>query len=155
MTDRISPERRSENMRRICSKDTNPEIELRAIVHSLGYRFRLHRDNLPGKPDLVFPSRRKVIFVHGCFWHQHSRCKEGRIPASRRDYWLPKLTKNRERDSAVRHALRNKGWKILTVWECQLKSKQAISKSVTRFLSVSASLPPRSTRQRNRTAKET
>ena len=88
--DKLSAERRSANMRQIRSKDTTPELALRRMLHRLGYRFRLHRKDLPGKPDLVFPSRRKVIFVHGCFWHQHPACREGRVPRSRLEYWEPK-----------------------------------------------------------------
>jgi DNA mismatch endonuclease (patch repair protein) len=134
MVDRLPPERRSENMRRIRSQNTIPELVLRTLVHKLGHRFRLHHKDLPGKPDLVFPSLRKVIFVHGCFWHQHSKCREGRIPGSRREYWLPKLTRNQERDATTRRVLKKEGWKVLVVWECQLKSRAKVNKIVSRFL---------------------
>src|ERR1700678_1691410 len=93
-------------MRAIRSKDMRPELAVRALAHKMGYRFRLHRKDLPGKPDLVFPSRRKVIFVHGCFWHQHPTCPEGRIPQSRREYWEPKLVRNQQRDAAAQLALK-------------------------------------------------
>jgi DNA mismatch endonuclease, patch repair protein len=138
VADKISAERRSANMRRIRSKDTSPEIALRSLVHRLGYRFRLHRKDLPGKPDLVFPSRRKVIFVHGCFWHQHAGCKEGRVPGSRREYWEPKLRRNQERDAASQASLKGQGWRSLTVWECELKDTPSVLKRVKRFLRTSA-----------------
>jgi DNA mismatch endonuclease (patch repair protein) len=132
--DKISPERRSANMRLIRSKDTTPELALRSLVHHLGYRFRLHRKALSGKPDLVFPSRRKVIFVHGCFWHQHSECGEGRVPASRREYWEPKLKRNQVRDARNQKLLEDEGWEVLTVWECSLKNPKPLAKVLRRFL---------------------
>lgn len=119
--DKLDAERRSTNMRQIRSKDTAPELFLRQLLHRSGYRFRLHRKDLPGKPDLVFPARRKVIFLHGCFWHQHPGCAQGRIPGSRRDYWEPKLVRNRERDGLVQAALKQQGWGALTIWECELE----------------------------------
>ena len=119
--DKLTPERRSGNMRSIRSKDTAPEMHLRSLLHRLGYRFRLHRPDLPGKPDIVFPSRRKIIFLHGCFWHQHEGCREGRIPDTRRCYWQPKLARTKERDCQTRKALQSAGWHVLTVWECQLE----------------------------------
>src|SRR5258708_939446 len=106
-------------MRQIRSKDTKPEMAVRSLVHRLGYRFRLHRDNLPGRPDLVFPRLRKVIFVHGCFWHQHARCIDGRIPKSRNSYWIPKLQANTERDKRQQTNLRKLGWHVLVVWDCE------------------------------------
>ena len=138
MADKLSAERRSANMRRIRSKDTNPEIALRSLIHRLGYRFRLHRKDLPGKPDIVFPSRQKVIFVHGCFWHQHPGCREGRMPGSRREYWEPKLRRNQERDAASQASLTGQGWRCLTVWECELKDAAAVRKTVKRFLGTGA-----------------
>jgi len=119
--DKLDPQRRSENMRRIRSKNTKPEILLRSLLHRQGYRFRVHRKDLPGKPDIVFAGRRKVIFVHGCFWHQHPGCREGRIPASRQDYWHPKLTRNQARDAAAMESLAGLGWEILFVWECEIE----------------------------------
>ena len=110
LMDSISAARRSENMSRIRSKDTKPEMLIRRMLHGLGYRYSLHRRDLPGAPDLVFPSRRKVILVHGCFWHQHKRCIDGRLPKSREDYWLPKLLRNVERDRRTVAKLRRGGW---------------------------------------------
>jgi DNA mismatch endonuclease (patch repair protein) len=132
--DRLNAEQRSENMRRIRSEDTNPEIALRSMLHKLGYRFRLHRKDLPGRPDIVFPGRSKVIFVHGCFWHQHPGCREGRVPGSRVEYWMPKLERNMVRDAANRSLLEEQGWGVLVVWECELRNPQALSKKVKRFL---------------------
>jgi DNA mismatch endonuclease (patch repair protein) len=133
--DKLSTERRSANMRQIKSKDTAPELLLRQLLHRSGYRFRLHRKDLSGKPDLVFPSRRKVIFVHGCFWHQHPGCREGRVPGSRRDYWEPKLLRNQQRDSAAQTALGERGWNELTVWECELgKDIRSTVERVVEFL---------------------
>jgi DNA mismatch endonuclease, patch repair protein len=132
--DKLSAERRSANMRQIRSVNTAPELLLRRMLHRLGYRFRLHRKDLPGKPDVVFPSRRKVIFVHGCFWHQHPGCREGRVPGTRLEYWKPKLTRNSQRDAAVQSALKEQGWRFLVVWECELKDTVAALRTVKRFL---------------------
>ena len=132
--DKLSAEGRSANMRQIRSQDTAPELLLRKMLHRLGYRFRLHSKDLPGKPDLVFPSRRKVIFVHGCFWHQHSGCREGRVPQSRREYWEPKLNRNQKRDAASQASLEEQGWRFLVVWECELKDTASTLKAVKRFL---------------------
>lgn len=106
---------RSENMRRIRSKDTRPEMAVRRIVHGLGYRYRLHRKDIPGKPDLVFPRHRKVIFVHGCFWHQHPGCQDGRLPKSNTSYWGPKLKRNVERDKTALAELSSLGWEVLVI----------------------------------------
>src|SRR5882762_10482633 len=116
MADKLSPKRRSENMRRIKSKDTNPELLVRRLVHSLGYRYRLHGRNLPGKPDLVFGSRRKIIFVHGCFWHAHT-CKVAHIPKTNTPYWNPKLLRNQARDKKNIETLKADGWDVLVIWE--------------------------------------
>ncbi len=132
--DKLSPQARSENMRRIRSRDMKPELAVRRLVHSLGYRYRLHRSDLPGKPDLVFVSRQKVIFVHGCFWHQHTRCIDGKLPQSRQEYWVPKLHKNKERDRRNLRRLRRSGWKCLVVWECQTKDSNKISARILSFL---------------------
>jgi DNA mismatch endonuclease (patch repair protein) len=124
---------RSENMRAIHGTDTLPEMAVRSLVHGLGYRFRLHRQDLPGKPDLAFPARRKVIFVHGCFWHSHA-CKTGLIPKSNRDFWLPKLRNNKLRDRRNLKALAQLGWDALVIWQCELKDSSAVRLRVKRFL---------------------
>lgn len=118
-------------MRRVQGKGTKPELAVRSLVHRLGYRYRLHDERLPGKPDLVFPSRRKVILVHGCFWHQHS-CKNV-TPTSNIEFWEPKLRRNVLRDSDNSKALTRAGWKVLTVWECQI-TRANLTKRLTRFL---------------------
>lgn len=134
--DNISKERRSENMRQIRSKDTTPEKIVRSMVHRLGYRFRLHGGNLPGKPDLVFASRQKVIYVHGCFWHQHNdpKCKIARIPKSNPGFWIPKLERTKERDQQHLKNLKKLGWKALVIWECQISDAEKLSKRIIRFL---------------------
>ncbi|QNI30830.1 DNA mismatch endonuclease Vsr [Alloacidobacterium dinghuense] len=132
--DRLSAERRSANMRQIRSKDTSPEVALRRLLYGMGYRYRLHRKDLPGTPDIAFPSRRKVIFVHGCFWHQHAACREGKMPASKQSYWGPKLQSNVERDRKHQAELTRLGWETLVVWECQLKDSGAVVDQVKRFL---------------------
>jgi DNA mismatch endonuclease (patch repair protein) len=131
--DRISREKRSELMKRIRSKDTSPELTVRKLVFSLGYRYRLHGKNLPGKPDLVFPGRRKVIFVNGCFWHCHN-CKEGRLPKSNLDYWLPKLQRNRCRDEYNQQLLVSSGWRFLVIWQCQMRDLATLKKNIVAFL---------------------
>lgn len=134
MADKLTAERRSANMARIRNKDTKPEMVVRKLVHGMGYRYRLHRKDLPGKPDLVFGPRKKVIFVHGCFWHQHS-CREGRIPNSRREYWEPKLRRNVERDHEAIAELQRKGWDVLVIWECEVKDVELLRSKIKAFLS--------------------
>lgn len=107
-------------MSRIRSRDTGPEIAVRSVLHRLGYRFRLHRKDLPGSPDIVLPGRGTAVFVHGCFWHGHS-CKRDKMPKSRTDYWADKIEKNRRRDARQRRRLRALGWRVVVVWECELK----------------------------------
>jgi DNA mismatch endonuclease (patch repair protein) len=134
--DTFTRAQRSKIMRLVHSQDTKPEMAVRRLAHGLGYRFRLHRKDLPGKPDLVFPRRRKIIFVHGCFWHQH-HCKRGnRIPSSRREYWLGKLQGNAARDKAVVRQLRKLGWGVLVVWECQTTPDKLgrLADRIARFL---------------------
>jgi DNA mismatch endonuclease, patch repair protein len=133
--DRISKEKRSYNMSQIRSKDTKPEILVRKLAHKMGYRFRLHRNDLPGKPDLVFPRNKKIIFVHGCFWHVHSCINGQRIPENNRDYWLSKRTYNINRDKSHISELKKKGWKSLVVWECQTRDIQKLTNKLNRFLS--------------------
>lgn len=124
----------SAHMRLIRKKDTKPEIVVRRLVHRMGYRYRLHRSDLPGTPDLVFPSRKKVILVHGCFWHQHD-CRLGhRKPKANPGYWLPKLKRNQERDAATEDALTQSGWDVLTIWECETRDPDTIEGKVRSFL---------------------
>ncbi len=118
--DKLDPARRSENMRRIKGKGTRPELAIRTALHRLGYRYRLHAADLPGKPDLVFRTRRKVILIHGCFWHQHDGCKITRLPKSNTAYWTPKLLANKSRDTVNLLKLTELGWEVLTIWECEL-----------------------------------
>lgn len=118
--DIIAREQRSALMSRIHGKDTKPELTIRRLVHGLGYRFRLHRRDLPGTPDLVFPRFKKVIFVHGCFWHRHSRCRLAYTPKSNTDFWRLKFSKNVARDQRVLRQLRRLGWDPLVIWECEL-----------------------------------
>jgi DNA mismatch endonuclease (patch repair protein) len=125
---------RSANMRAIRSTGMKPELTVRSLVHKLGYRFRLHRKDLPGKPDLVFPARRKVIFVHGCFWHSHT-CQMAHVPKSNLQYWLNKLEKNRARDALHIRELETLGWSVLILWECETKNEDAMSARLTQFLS--------------------
>ena len=125
MADRISPEHRSWNMSRIRGKDTGPELRLRSLLHRAGFRYRLHDTTLPGKPDLVFPRYRTVIFVHGCYWHRHSGCKYAATPRTRTDFWLAKFQGTVERDRRTAEALTQRGWRVITVWECELKRDPA------------------------------
>lgn len=136
MADTLSPERRSENMRRIRSKDMKPEVAVRSVVHRHGYRFRLHAKELPGKPDIVRRPYKQAIFVHGCFWHQHAdpKCLDGRPPKSNTGYWLPKLARNVQRDKDAAAALRKMGWKVLVIWECETKTPVRLEKRVLKFL---------------------
>jgi DNA mismatch endonuclease (patch repair protein) len=124
---------RSQMMAAVRSKNTAPEMRVRRLVHSMGYRYRLHRRDLPGKPDLVFPARSKVIFVHGCFWHQHG-CKGSHLPKSNVSYWVPKLERNRARDAEHIKALRGKGWKCLVLWECKLADDAWLTRRIRKFL---------------------
>ncbi len=134
--DTLSKAQRSERMSRVRGKDTKPELLVRRLVHGMGYRYRLHRRDLPGTPDLVFPGRRKVIFVHGCFWHRHPdpACKLARLPKSRTEFWLPKLEGNRARDIENAARLEGLGWEAMTIWECQLRDRDALEARVRRFL---------------------
>ena len=134
MADSLIPSRRSENMSRIKAKDTKPEMAVRRLLHSLGYRYRLHAKDLPGRPDIVFRSRKKAIFVHGCFWHQHSECREGRLPRTRPEYWIPKLGRNVERDHEHVKKLTEAGWQTLTIWECHAAQRTALTQTVEAFL---------------------
>lgn len=121
-------------MSRIRSANTKPEIVVRSTAHRLGYRFRLHRKELPGKPDLVFVSRRKALFVHGCFWHQHQACREGRKPRTNLAYWAPKLDRNVERHSVAQRALVEAGWDVKVIWECEVADLAQLERSLIAFL---------------------
>ena len=136
MVDHLSPEKRSAIMRSIRAKNTKPELRVRQMLHRSGYRFRIHAPKLPGKPDLAFTKRKKVVFVHGCFWHQHpdSECRDAKRPTSNSDYWLPKLKRTQERDQKHQEALRRAGWDVLVLWECELTRENAIEKRVLMFL---------------------
>jgi len=134
VTDTLTPEQRSKLMSRIRGRDTSPEMTIRRLVHSMGYRYRLHRRDLPGTPDLVFGPRRKVIFVHGCFWHLHQGCPLARRPKSRTDYWWPKLEANRQRDKRNQQALEDLGWKVLVIWECEIKKGVSLAERIQDFL---------------------
>lgn len=132
--DTLSPAQRSERMARVRGRDTKPEISVRKLLFSMGYRYRLHDSMLPGKPDIVLRSRRKIIFVHGCFWHRHANCALARLPKSRETFWSTKLENNRLRDRRVKAALRRAGWSVATVWECQLKDVARLKRRLRRFL---------------------
>ena len=133
MVDSLTPDRRSENMRRIRSAGMKPEMVVRQLVHTMGFRYWLHRKELPGKPDEVFAGRRKIIFVHGCFWHQHAECREGRLPGSNANYWQPKLTRNVERDAKAITSLTAAGWNVLVIWECETKDAALLEKRLRNF----------------------
>lgn len=134
--DTLTPKQRSERMSRVRGADTKPEMAVRSLVHSMGYRYRLHTTTIPGKPDLAFASRKKVIFVHGCFWHRHDAqgCKLARLPKSRLDFWLPKLDANVARDAKIRARLGESGWDVLTLWECEVRDVEALRKTIKGFL---------------------
>jgi DNA mismatch endonuclease, patch repair protein len=132
--DRISPEARSRNMRAIKAKNTNAEISVRRLLHAAGYRYRLHKNSLPGKPDIVFASRKKVIFVHGCFWHRHPGCRYAYTPKSRVEFWQAKFKKNVQRDRAVEAELLTSGWKRLVVWECEIAEANLLMIRMSAFL---------------------
>ena len=128
------PQTRSRIMRAVKGKDTTPELIVRRLVHAMGYRFRLHHKDLPGKPDLVFPKFRKVIFVHGCFWHGHDCARGARMPKANAEYWSSKIARNRLRDTANIATLKGHGWRTAVIWECELKRMEQIRKRLTAFL---------------------
>lgn len=136
MTDTLSPAARSERMGRVRGQNTGPEMLVRRLTHAMGYRYRIHRKDLPGRPDLVFPRRRKVIFVHGCFWHRHddSCCKLARLPKSRLEFWVPKLEANAARDKRNEVNLRTMGWNILIIWECEIRDHASLRSKIESFL---------------------
>lgn len=134
VADTVSKQRRSEIMSHIRSKGMAPEMAVRRLVFSLGYRYRLHQKDLPGKPDLVFSSRRKVIFVHGCFWHQHRGCVDSRTPRTNQAYWIPKLERNKKRDKSNRAKLTKMGWRSLVIWECWTRDAPRLERMIRQFL---------------------
>jgi DNA mismatch endonuclease (patch repair protein) len=129
-----SAEQRSRTMRAVKGRDTTPELAVRSLLHRAGYRFRLHRRDLPGNPDIVFPGRRKVIFIHGCFWHGHDCNRGARQPKTNVDYWRRKIARNRARDHMNQLSLTKSGWSALTVWECEIAQCESIMKKLRRFL---------------------
>jgi DNA mismatch endonuclease (patch repair protein) len=136
MSDTLAPMERSRRMALIRSKDTKPEMRVRSLIHGLGYRYRLHDKTLPGTPDLVFPSKRRIIMIHGCFWHRHGSksCRLARLPKSRLEFWESKLEQNRKRDLRTTQKLVSMGWSVLTLWECQLTDLQKLADRITSFL---------------------
>lgn len=128
------PAARRAVMRANKAKDTKPEVALRRMLHAMGYRFRLHRRDLPGTPDIVFPGRHKAIQVHGCFWHQHEGCRRANVPATRQEYWGPKLARNKERDQETQERLKALGWDVMTVWECEVADPHSAAERVRAFL---------------------
>ena len=131
--DHVTPLARSKIMAAVKSKDTGPELALRRALHRRGYRSALHSPDLPGTPDLVFRPRRKIIFVHGCFWHGH-HCKKGRLPNTRLDFWYAKIEANRERDKRILRTLRKTGWSVMTVWQCQTREMDKLVEKIAKFL---------------------
>lgn len=132
MVDKISKERRSANMRAIRSKNTKPELIVRRLLTALGYRYRLHRKDIPGRPDIAFIGRKKAIFVHGCFWHVHHGCAISHIPES--EFWQQKLQKNQKRDLTASANLQSNGWHLLIVWECELRKLDLVKEKLSDFL---------------------
>ena len=127
-------EQRSRNMSAIKSKNTKPEIKVRKILHSMGYRFRLHRKDLPGSPDIVLPKYKTVIFVHGCFWHRHENCKYASNPKTRKEFWENKFKTNVKRDKEIQEKIKNIGWKSVVIWECEVRNIESIEEKIKRFL---------------------
>jgi DNA mismatch endonuclease, patch repair protein len=133
MADTRSPEQRRRIMQAVKTANTGPEMIVRRMLHRAGYRYRLHVRHLPGKPDIVFPTRKKAIFVHGCYWHNHG-CRIGQPPKSRSEYWQPKLEANKNRDERNRNQLEELGWAVLTVWQCEIKDSAALEERLRSFL---------------------
>lgn len=136
--DIVTPDHRSRIMSMIKGKDTKPEMAVRSVCHEMGLRYRLHRKDLPGTPDLVFPKHQLCIFVHGCFWHRHPGCKYAYTPKSRLDFWLTKFTRNVQRDLTVQEALQALGWKVVIVWECHTKDREILRNEIRFALGLDA-----------------
>jgi DNA mismatch endonuclease (patch repair protein) len=132
MVDNLSPEKRSTLMSTVRAENTAPEMLLRSALHRAGYRYSLHRKDLPGKPDVVFTSRRKIVFIHGCFWHGHQNCNQGRLSKSNRPFWSDKIAKNRARDRRATEDLIAAGWQVHVVWSCSLRSARRTSNTIAR-----------------------
>lgn len=133
MVDKLTPERRAQNMRAIGQKNTKPEMIVRRILHRMGYRYRLHGYDLPGRPDIVFSRRKKIIQVFGCYWHGHE-CKVGKLPKSKLEYWGPKIQGNKARDQRNRLSLEQLGWSVLEIWECDTRGSHDLNKTLRSFL---------------------
>lgn len=146
--DTVSVKRRSEIMGRVVAKNTRPEVAVRSLLHRLGFRFRLHREDLPGKPDVTLPKWRTVVFVHGCFWHRHKGCPNTRTPKSRVDFWTTKFDENVRRDKHARKKLKSLGWRVLVVWECELKDIGALTDRIESFIKGHACAQSNSSRGR-------
>jgi DNA mismatch endonuclease, patch repair protein len=138
--DTLGKSERSERMSRVRGKDTKPEIAVRRLLHGMGYRYRLHARDLPGSPDIVFRGRRKAIYVHGCFWHRHpaQTCKLARLPKSRREFWVPKLEGNRQRDLRNQNLMAKMGWNVLLIWECEIVDQRALVERLRIFMEAEA-----------------
>ena len=134
MRDRLTKERRSWNMSRIRGKDTSAEKRVRSKLHRMGFRFRIHRKDLPGNPDIVFVSRRIAVFVHGCFWHRHRGCKNCTTPTNRREFWIEKLEGNFARDKRTHRKLRTLGWKTFVIWECETENAARLEKRLAKLV---------------------
>lgn len=140
MADTVSKAVRSRIMSSVKQRHTKPEMIVRSLLHQLGYRFRLHRKDLPGSPDIVLPKFRTAIFVHGCFWHQHENCGKSRRPSSNQDYWNTKLDENITRDKRKEKELSKLGWRVATVWQCEIRDVETLSKKLKKLLSLKESL---------------
>ena len=141
MVDRLTPERRSWLMSRVKGKNTTPELRVRRAAHALGLRFRLHRSDLPGTPDLVFPKWHIAVFVHGCFWHRHKGCTKASTPKSRSDYWTKKFQQNTQRDRRNSRHLRRAGWSVLTIWECETKQASKLTDKLIKLFDLEQRRP--------------
>jgi len=140
MTDKLTAEARSALMSRVRNKNTKPELVVRSILHRMGFRFRIHQRTLPGTPDIVLARHRTAIFVHGCFWHSHANCRRGRLPTSRSDFWEAKIRRNIERDSVAEAALDSLGYRVLVLWECEVKDEESVRGKLRRHFGEKAVL---------------
>lgn len=132
--DVFSVEKRSRIMSSISGKNTEPEIAVRSLLHSLGYRFRIHRKDLPGNPDIVLPKYKKIIFIHGCFWHGHRDCKRSKLPNSNREFWEQKIRSNVQRDNKIISSLTENGWDVMILWTCQIRNSENVAHKLIEFI---------------------